>query len=129
MTKERKLAIQMWEEIVEALEQGKRDTKYARPIVSVIKQAFCEKHNLKWENNCWFCQYIRHDYRPMDTRKHISRYWNGCQHCPLYHEHEDIMRNDECGCTEFKNTLWRQVWGENNVEAAKRILELLRHGK
>lgn len=126
MTKERRLAIQMWEQIVEALEQGKHDSRYARPIASVIKDAFCEEHNLKWKCNCWFCQYMRHDYRDIPSREHIRKEWNGCQHCPLYKEHEDILDYDECGCTEDKETLWGQVYEEGNVDAAKRILELLK---
>jgi hypothetical protein len=124
MTKERRLAIQMWEQIVEALEQGKRDTKYAR----VIKDGFCEEHNLNWKCNCWFCQYVRHDHRDMPSRRNIPKGYNGCQHCPLYIEHEDILRYNECGCTETKETLWNQVWKDGNVYAAKRILELLKGG-
>ena len=126
MTKERKLAIQMWEQIVGALEQGKHDTKYARPIAQVIKEAFCEEHNLQWKCDCWFCQYVRRDYRDMPSRYRIRNDWNGCQHCPLYHEHEDILAFDECGCTEAKETLWKQVYEDGNVYAARRILELLK---
>lgn len=126
MTKERRLAIEMWEQIVEALEQGRRDTKYARPIASVIKEEFCEEHKLEWKCNCWFCQYLRHDYRNMSSRCGIKDSWNGCQRCLLYREHEDIMGYDECGCTEGKETLWKQVYEDNNVFAAKRILELLK---
>lgn len=126
MTKERRLAIEMWEQIVEALEQGKHDKRYARPIASVIKDEFCEAHNLKWKCNCWFCQYMRHDYRDIPSREHIRKGWEGCQHCPLYHEHEDILGYDECGCTETKETLWKQVWEDRDVYAAKRILELLK---
>jgi hypothetical protein len=128
MTKERRLAIEMWEQIVEALEQGKHDKRHARPIASVIKDGFCEEHDLKWKCECWFCQYMRHDYRDIPSRRNISEGWEGCQHCPLYIEHEDILGYDECGCTADKETLWNQVWKDGNVHAAKRILELLKGG-
>lgn len=63
MTKERKLAIQMWQNIRRYIKRGGlrrcnsvRDCKYD----------FCEEKKLHWENDCWFCNYIGH-----------------CEHCPL----------------------------------------------
>lgn len=127
MTKERRLAIQMWEQIVEALEQGKHDTKYARPIAQVIKEAFCEEHNLEWKHGCWFCQYVRHDYRyRLPSRRYIDSHYNGCQKCPLYKEGKGIFEDDDCGCENAKATLWGQVYEDGNVDAARRILELLK---
>ena len=60
MTKERKLAIQMWEEIV--------DKCRARDDFSVIqfKDKFCKENNLNWVNSCYYCQYYP------------------CSKCPLY---------------------------------------------
>lgn len=130
MTKERRLAIEMWEQIVEALEQGKHNPCLAIPKVDVIKAGFCEEHQLDWKLDCWFCQYARKDWRyDMPTRENIPKGWNGCQQCPLYKEHKDILDYDECGCTNDKETLWIKVFRDGDVDAAKRILELLRGSK
>ena len=55
MTKERKLAIQMW--------QGIKNEIAKNPYLSDIgiyrlKQKFCIQHKLQWNCHCWFCQYI-----------------------------------------------------------------------
>ena len=131
MTRERRLAIEMWEQIVKALENGEHSSRYARPIVSHIKDVFCEEHQLDWKCGCWFCQYVRHDWRyDMVSRVGLDEHWNGCQKCPLYKEQKDSLGldYDECGCTAEKATLWIKVYGDD-VEAAKRILELLRGSK
>lgn len=53
MTKQRRLAIQMWQEIVDKCRAGYNFS------VAVFKMEFCRKHNLDWVNNCYFCQYCR----------------------------------------------------------------------
>jgi hypothetical protein len=63
MTKERKLAIEMWTNIRGMLSAS--DGRLPEDLVS-YKDMFCREHSLKWENSCWFCQYI--DY---------------CNKCPL----------------------------------------------
>ena len=130
MTKERKLAIQMWEQIVEALEQGKHDTKYARPIAQVIKEAFCEEHNLKWKCDCWFCQYVRHDYRAnLPSRKNVEQSMNCCQECPLYKylSSQQALRPDECGCNSVIGaSLYSRVLDRLDVEAAELIMKALK---
>ena len=52
MTKERKLAIQMWQEIVDKCRSGEQFN------VVNFKKSFCKKHRLNWYNNCYFCQYF-----------------------------------------------------------------------
>ena len=52
MTKERKLAIQMWQEIVDKCRSGEHFN------VARFKDVFCKKHNLNWLSNCYFCQYF-----------------------------------------------------------------------
>ena len=128
MTKERRLAIQMWEQIVQVLDDGKHGKYCARPIVSNIKEMFCREHGLEWKHDCWFCQYVRQDYRDMPSRRYLDSYYNGCQKCPLYKERKDLLKEDDCGCEDTKATLWEQVCEEGNVDAAKRILELLKGG-
>ena len=59
MTKERKLAIKMWEEVKERIPLWYET--YNKDIVCVLKRFkgdFCFRNKLSWDNNCWFCQYI-----------------------------------------------------------------------
>lgn len=129
MTKERRLAIEMWEKIVGELEK-KNEAESTCYIICDTKRDFCLSNNLHWENDCWFCQYVRHDYRPMKSRKHIPQTYNGCQRCPLYKEEADTHGNDDCGCDcgQRNNTLWKRVVLDDDTSAAKRILELLKGG-
>ena len=60
MTKERRLAIQMWQEIVNKCRSGDNFS------VIQFKDEFCKEHNLVWVNSCYFCQYYP------------------CSKCPLY---------------------------------------------
>jgi len=60
LTKERKLAIQMWEQIKNKLA---RDPAV---VIAVLKDKFCREHKLHWFADCWFCQYTLH-----------------CDRCPL----------------------------------------------
>lgn len=55
MTRERRLAIQMWKDIRDMLMHN--DVVTSRDIVK-YKQTFCVSHGLYWTNNCWFCKYI-----------------------------------------------------------------------
>lgn len=69
MTKERKLAIQMWEEIVDKCRSGEDFN-----LVD-YKTDFCNKHDLKWRGNCYFCNYF-----------------DPCSKCPL----DDICSSVYC---------------------------------
>jgi hypothetical protein len=53
MTKERQLAIQMWEEIKRFIMSSPEGS------VKTFKQTFCRDHELFWNCSCWFCQYIK----------------------------------------------------------------------
>lgn len=82
MTKERKLAIKMWEEIKERIPKWQK-TSYAIPISERVvryKRDFCIKHDLSWMMNCWFCAYITY-----------------CENCPLrscaYGVYRDLIDN------------------------------------
>lgn len=57
MTKERSLAIEMWTNIRDMIAAPGRVT---RETIVRFKSKFCRDHELDWEYNCWFCQYIPH---------------------------------------------------------------------
>lgn len=60
MTKERKLAIQMWEGIKAKLPKWykTRDVTISERVIH-YKRDFCVKHDLPWIAHCWFCAYIK----------------------------------------------------------------------
>lgn len=59
MTKERKLAIEMWKGIRERI---KTSSWIDYSSIFDYKLLFCKSHNLNWKDQCWFCQYIRRHY-------------------------------------------------------------------
>lgn len=78
MTKERKLAIKMWEEIKERIPKWQK-TSYKVPISERVihyKRDFCVKYDLPWSVNCWFCTYIMY-----------------CDYCPLHDCGEGVYRS------------------------------------
>jgi len=73
MTKERKLAIQMWINIRDILSASDGQSPER---ISCYKKMFCEDHGLHWECNCWFCQYIQCcDRCPLHGCHHASDYY------------------------------------------------------
>ena len=89
MTKERRLAIQMWEEIKEVIRTVKRPSAIDELSVANIKYVFIAKHHVQWPHGCWFCQYVRY-------RDEI--HGEGCQRCPLSDGHADAILGYKSGC-------------------------------
>ena len=76
MTKERKLAIQMWQEIKNEIANNPNFSN--RDIVN-YKNEFCAKHNLFWGDGCWFCQYIPNCWQcPLRTCSYSSVFHITC---------------------------------------------------
>ena len=75
MTRERKLAIQMWEEVKKQLPEWGHE-----PVVELktYKMDFCFFHGLDWKFDCWFCQYVREHSRIITWDKDQE-----CVKCPL----------------------------------------------
>ena len=82
MTRERKLAIEMWEEVKKQLPGWKCDVVFA---LKTLKANFCRQNGLDWRYDCWFCQYVRDD----------------CHKCPLH----------SCDCHNFA-TAWARIVDE-----------------
>lgn len=111
MTKERKLAIKMWEDIKQRILTDTLPSQVFFTSKTIIAKEYdvsldisC---NIRWANICWFCQYVRRDY------KHFGDYWEGtgkglgeegCNFCPLAKAHPLYNPSDahhDCGCTLF----------------------------
>lgn len=113
----------MWEEI----SQQQPDN------INGYKTDFCIKHDLDWKCLCWFCQYVRQDYRSdLPSREDISIKYNGCQKCPIYKYGR--CTGDECGCEpRFKASVFTQALhaseDADRREAAEIIVRLLKGEK
>ena len=115
MTKERKLAIKMWEDIKQRILTDtlpRRTESFYLNKMLIAKEYGVSWDNscgIKWDNACWFCQYGRRDY------KNVGDYWEGvgkgkglgeegCNLCPLAKAHPQYDPSDaqhDCGCELF----------------------------
>lgn len=115
MTKERKLAIQMWRMIREKV----RRRKYPMDTIELheVKLDFCQEHNIRWWHLCWFCQYVRKD-GPADE---------GCQRCPIADKtRDDVMAGRETGCCHgiYRDVIHGETVKER-VAACNKIIKAL----
>lgn len=83
MTKERKLAIEMWKYIrdnhdayVEYIDTHGDDEDFEdEDALADLKHKFLKDKDVHWAMSCWFCQYIGHRGRTFSTCR--------CKYCPL----------------------------------------------
>lgn len=102
MTKERRLAIEMWEDIYKSSVQA----------VEALKENFCAEHDLQWKHHCWFCQYVRKDCRAyLKSREAIDPGVNACEECPLYkwYEARRTTPKNFCGCDINFDTIYQRI--------------------
>lgn len=131
MTKERRLAIEMWEQIEAGIKDGTLRTGVA---IDRAKSRFCDENDLEWKCECWFCQYIRKDFRQgLPSRENVDVRANCCYECPLYKylASQHALRLDECGCqTDSSETsLYARVLYQTDVEAVELIIKALKGEK
>lgn len=118
MTKERRLAIEMWEYIY----------KHPHLIHEFFKEDFCAWHDLKWKFECWFCQYVRKDYRDnLTSREDIDPAENACGKCPLYkwYASRHQVSFDFCGCDYDNYTIYQRVL-KGDKEAILLVIKALK---
>jgi len=113
MTKERRLAIMMWEEIRVQIRYTTR-LKDTRRIAD-WKRQFCMEHELHWMYGCWLCQYVRY---------HDELHGEGCQRCPLSDGHEEAIIGTESGC--YKNAYNRVIHARTRKAKLKACDEIIR---
>lgn len=89
MTRERRLAIQMWEEIRAHIRDMPRPKDADDIFISKLEYRFCRDHELYWTHSCWFCEYVRY---------HDDSHGEGCQRCPLSDGHKGAIIGYETGC-------------------------------
>lgn len=90
MTRERKIAIQMWEEVKEQLPQW--SGLHIASCLRYFKHQFCNRHDVNWTCDCWFCQYMHEE----------------CECCPLR----------SCDSID-PTTAWMRIVDEHNTLATR----------
>lgn len=115
MTRERRLAIQMWEEIKYAIIKAERVKDIDGSAVRRMKSIFCFNHNLRWFENCWLCHYVRY---------HDELHGEGCQRCPLSDGHKEAIIGVESGC--YKNAYNRVIHAQTRNAKLKACDEIIR---
>lgn len=118
MTKERKLAIQMWEEIKAHIRDVKRPSDVDASFIWRIKLNFMTEHNLDWMHGCWFCQYVRY---------HDEVHGEGCQRCPLSNGSADAINGYDSGCSDnvFATVLDARM-RKTKLKACDEIIRILK---
>lgn len=56
MTKERKLAIELWQAMREKVSNGEISDAID---MQLAKKDWLEEHDIEWYSECWFCHYFR----------------------------------------------------------------------
>lgn len=90
MTKERKIAIKIWEEIKAFILSSPQAITSSSFIH--MKHSTTRKYGMHWNCSCWFCHYIRKIVRD-DEGFMVDE---GCNKCPL-HKLAHAAPGD-CGC-------------------------------
>lgn len=108
MTKERKIAIKIWEEIKQRILTDTLPSQMLHVSKVLIAREYDVSSDtscsIRWDNVCWFCQYVRRDYKRFGdyqegTGKGLGE--EGCNFCPLAKAHPLYDPSDashDCGC-------------------------------
>lgn len=115
MTKERRLAIQMWEEIRAHIRDVSRPSLVNELFIQRIKTRFVIEHNLYWKHECWFCQYVRY-------RDYV--HGEGCQRCPLSNGYSSTIVGETNGCAN--NAYYRVLHARMRKTKLKACDEIIR---
>lgn len=115
MTKERRLAIQMWEEIKEAIRETKRIKFIDSMFIASAKETFAKEHNINWAHDCWFCTYVRY---------HDILHGEGCQRCPLSDGSKGAIIGETTGCG--RNAFNRVLGAKQRKTKLKACDEIIR---
>ena len=92
MTKERKIAIKIWEELKAFILSSPQNVTGNSFVVK--KHYLISKYGMHWDCHCWFCQYVRYKRVTRDDDGYIVD--EGCDKCPL-HKLAHAAPGD-CGC-------------------------------
>lgn len=124
MTRERKIAIEMWEYIRDQLALDLLSTRDIR-MMHEVKRKWLRLHypNLldKWWCGCWFCQYFRQEG---ESSPDPDEYERSLSHkCPLNNNKDDYCWGD---CVLYQAVVSRESSKAQRLEACDKIIAALK---
>lgn len=119
MTKERKLAIELWQ----AMRKKVSDGEIADVLdMALAKRNWLEAHNIVWYHDCWFCNYFRQDIDDnFDDDEEETTYKTS--KCPL-----NRYRPSRCegSCRQYTIACNRRYPLEQRLAAVDNIIKALK---
>lgn len=94
MTKERRIAVKIWEELKAFILSSPQHV--TGDSFCTMKSSIIHKYGMHWHCTCWFCHYIRKPAR--DENSWVIN--EGCDKCPLH----KLVRAapGKCGCDKAR---------------------------
>lgn len=114
-TNDKNLAIQMWQEVRDKVEEEERAGKAFYGIdIDNLKMSFCLEHKIHWLCNCILCEeYRRNNYTP-------------CSHdCPLMNRVLAKGFEISCGCSDKYETDFAVAMDENREYSLEERLKAI----
>lgn len=126
MTKERKLAIEMWQAMREKVSKGQIEDALN---MLKAKQMWLEAHGIDWYCECWFCHYFRkaredgYDDEEEEYEDESTEYPGKTAKCPL-----NRYRPSRCDgqCTQYVIACKEKYPMEQRLAAVDNIIKALK---
>ena len=121
MTKERRIAIQMWEYIRHQIAFdlfSTRDCMMLHEVKRMYLRKYCPELLEKWWAGCWFCQYFQQEFDSKGEDSSSLSY-----KCPLNDNQDDLCRGH---CILYSTIVNRHSTRASRLEACDKIIEALK---
>lgn len=120
MTKERKIAIELWKAMREKVSKGEitdgQDMSFA-------KRDWLEEHGIAWLHGCWFCHYFRKDIDEYEDCCGAEGLTHKTPNCPLNRFRPSIC---DGRCEQFGITCNERYPMEQRLAAVDNIIKALK---
>lgn len=121
MTKERRIAIQMWEYIRNQIALdlfSTRDCMMLHEIKRMYLRKACPELLEKWLAGCWFCQYFQQEFDSNADNSPSLSY-----KCPLNDNQDDLCKGH---CILYSTVVNMNSTRASRLEACDKIIEALK---
>lgn len=120
MTRERRIALKMWEYIRDQISLDLLSTR-DRMMLHEIKRRwlrkYCPELLEKWWATCWFCQYFQQEFDSNENSPSLS------YKCPLNDNQDDLCKGH---CILYHTVVSSNSTKELRLEACDKIIEALK---
>ena len=122
MTKERRIAIQMWEYIRNQIALylfSAQDCMMLHEVKRIWLREHYPKFLEKWWAGCWFCQYFQQEFDSAERENSSSLSYK----CPLNDNQDDLCKGN---CILYRTVVSRNSTKASRLEACDKIIEALK---